>query len=86
MEQLSNDFRTAKALRLQDRVMLEYAAKLAREPWAISRDDVVRLRQAGFSDRAILEINLAAAYMSFVNRVAEGLGVEAEKHFSAFTR
>jgi len=66
--------------------MLEYAAKLAREPWAMSQDDVVRLRAAGFSDRAILEINLVAAYMSFVNRVAEGLDVEVEGQFDAFTR
>ena len=66
--------------------MLEYAAKLAREPWTMSQDDVARLRGAGFSDRAILEINLAAAYMSFVNRVAEGLGVEVEEHFGVFTR
>ncbi len=66
--------------------MLEYAAKLAREPWAMSQDDVARLRDAAFSDPAILEINLAAAYMSFVNRVAEGLGVEVEEHFGAFTR
>lgn len=66
--------------------MLEYAAKLAREPRAMSQDDVARLRDDGFSDRAILEINLAAAYMSFVNRIAEGLGVEVEDHFGAFTR
>ena len=66
--------------------MLEYAAKLAREPWTMSQEDVGGLRNAGFSDRAILEINLATAYMSFVNRVAEGLGVELEGHFSAFTR
>jgi uncharacterized peroxidase-related enzyme len=86
VEQVSSDFSTAEALQLQDRAMLEYAAKLAREPKAMTEGDVVRLRDAGFSDRAILEINLATAYMSFVNRVAEGLGVEVEDHFSAFTR
>jgi alkylhydroperoxidase family enzyme len=66
--------------------MLEYAAKLAREPWAMSQEDVEGLRNAGFSDPAILGINLAASYMSFVNRVAEGLGVELEEDFSDFTR
>jgi alkylhydroperoxidase family enzyme len=86
VDQLSGDFRTAKALRPQDRVMLDYAAKLAREPWAMSQDDVIKLRDAGFSDRAILEINLAGAYMLFVNRVAEGLCVELEGHLGAFTR
>lgn len=86
VEQLSSDFSTAKALQPQDRVMLDYAAKLAREPWAMSQEDVAHLRSADFSDRAILEVNLATAYMSFVNRVAEGLGVEVEDHFSTFTR
>ena len=44
------------------------------------------LRQAGFSDRAILEVNLVASYMSFVNRLAQGLGVELEDYFRDFTR
>lgn len=66
--------------------MLEYAAKLAREPEAMTQDDVGRLREAGFSERAVLEIALAAAYMSFVNRLAQGLGVELEPHFAKFTR
>jgi hypothetical protein len=47
---------------------------------------LLRVTCAGLSDRAILEINLAAAYMNFVNRVAEGLGVELETSMQAFTR
>jgi alkylhydroperoxidase family enzyme len=86
VEQLSSDFRAAKALQPQDPAMLDYAAKLAREPWAMSQTDVDRLRDAGFSDRAILEVNLAASYMSFVNRLAEGLGVELEGQLGAFNR
>lgn len=43
-------------------------------------------RRTRFSDRAILEVNLVASYMSFVNRVAQGLGVELEDYFSHFTR
>jgi hypothetical protein len=52
----------------------------------MSLDHVLRLCQAGFSDRAILGINLVASYMSFVNRVAQGLGVELEACFQTFTR
>ncbi len=86
MDGLSKDFRTAGTLQPRDRVMLEYAAKLAREPGAMSQEDVVRLRDAGFTERAVLEIALAAAYMSFVNRLAQGLGVEVERHFDKFAR
>lgn len=42
-------------------------------------DTVVDLSSgAGFSDRAILDINQIAAYLAFVNRLAKGLGLEQE--------
>lgn len=86
VEQIVTDFRAASALSPKDRAMLEYAARVAREPEAMTEEDVARLRLAGFSDRGILEINLAASYMSFVNRIAQGLGVELEAYFGEFTR
>jgi alkylhydroperoxidase family enzyme len=58
--------------------MLDYAAKLTREPWTMTEEDVIRLRQAGFSDEAILDINQVTGYYAFVNRLADGLGVELE--------
>ncbi len=58
--------------------MLDYAAKLTREPWATQEEDVAALREAGFEDAAILDINQVAAYFAFVNRLADGLGVELE--------
>jgi alkylhydroperoxidase family enzyme len=58
--------------------MLDYSAKLTREPWKMVEEDVIRLRQAGFSDEAILDINQVAGYYAFVNRLADGLGVELE--------
>jgi alkylhydroperoxidase family enzyme len=66
--------------------MLAYARNLTVDASSIEEDDIARLRGLGFSDRAILEINLAAAYMNFVNRIAEGLGVELEASMKAFTR
>ena len=58
--------------------MLEYAVKLTRAPWEMEEADVVALREAGFGDSAILDINQVAAYYAFVNRLADGLGVELE--------
>lgn len=66
--------------------MLEYVDRLVKEPWTMSAGHVDALRNAGFSDRAILEVNLVAGYMSFVNRLAQGLGVELEDYFRKFTR
>ncbi len=58
--------------------MLEYAAKLTLEPWLMKETDVKALRDAGFSDEAILDINQVTGYFAFVNRLADGLGVQLE--------
>ncbi|MBN1954501.1 MAG: peroxidase-related enzyme [Anaerolineae bacterium] len=62
-----------------DRAMLDYVAKLTRTPSAVTEDDVETLRQAGFDDRAILDIALVTAYFAFVTRIADGLGVQLEE-------
>ncbi len=77
---LKTDFRKAP-LSEPDRAMLEYADKLTREPWNMIREDVDKLRDAGFSDADILDINQVAAYYAFVNRLADGLGVELEDYW-----
>jgi alkylhydroperoxidase family enzyme len=40
--------------------------------------DVVALRDAGFTDRDILDICTVTAYYAYVNRIADGLGVQLE--------
>ncbi len=80
MEQLKRDFRQAP-LGEADRAMLEYADKLTRTPWEMRREDVERLRAVGFTDADILDINQVAAYYAFVNRLADGLGVELEDYW-----
>jgi len=62
----------------RDRALLEYAVKLTREPWAMSEDDIAKLRRAGWSDGAVLDLNLVASYYNYVNRLADGLGVPLE--------
>jgi len=47
--------------------MLAYALKLTRTPAEMTADDVEALRAAGFD---------------FVNRIADGLGVELEGRFT----
>jgi len=69
-----------------ERAMVSYARNLTIDPASVGEDDISLLRASGFSDRAILEINLAASYMNFVNRIAEGLGVEIESSLTAFRR
>ena len=61
-----------------DRAMLDYSTKLTLEPTKMVEEDVTRLREAGFEDRTILDINLITGYYAFVNRLADGLGVGLE--------
>ncbi len=58
--------------------MLDYAAKLTREPWAMVERDVQGLREAGFTDTDILDIAQIVAYFAYANRIADGLGVGIE--------
>jgi uncharacterized peroxidase-related enzyme len=71
---LARDYTRAK-LDAADRAMLDYAAQLTRHPAAVMPGDLERLRAAGFSDQAILQINLIASWFNYINRVADGLGV-----------
>ena len=80
MSQLKNNHETAD-LDTRDAAMLEYAAKLTLEPWNMNESDVIRLREAGFSDAAILDICQVTGYYAFVNRLADGLGVELEDYW-----
>ncbi len=61
-----------------DRALLAYADKLTLTPAAIANDDVQGLRAAGFDDRAIHDVCAIVAYFAFVNRIADGLGVDLE--------
>lgn len=68
------------------RLLCRYALKLTVTPWDMSEVDVLALRGGGFSDRDIVDANQVVAYYNYVNRVAEGLGVELEGYWPAEAR
>lgn len=61
--------------------MLDYAVRLTTQPASLTAADVSRLRSVGFDDRAVHDICAVASYYAFVNRIADGLGVELEARF-----
>jgi uncharacterized peroxidase-related enzyme len=73
-EAIRRDFRTAP-IDERDRTMLEYAEQITRDATGVTETHHERLRQAGFDDRAILQITLIAAWFNYINRVADALGV-----------
>ena len=57
-----------------ERVIIDYAVKLARDPASLTKADLAPLRAAGFSDAEILDINNAAAVFAWANRLMQTLG------------
>ena len=55
--------------------MLDYVAQITRDATKITAQDIAKLREVGFDDRGILQINLIASWFNYINRVADGLGV-----------
>ena len=78
LEKIESDWRSA-SLEPRRRAMLDYVEKLTRSPGTVTRADVDALRQVGFADRDVLEIAEVTAYYAYVNRIADGLGVELER-------
>jgi uncharacterized peroxidase-related enzyme len=55
--------------------IVRHAEKLTSAPSAMTESDLGELRAVGLSDRDILDLSPVVAYFSFVNRIAQGLGV-----------
>jgi uncharacterized peroxidase-related enzyme len=77
LERIDADWRTA-GLGDKRLAMLAYAVKLTDTPAEMTEADVISLRDAGYSDRDILDINEVVSYYAYVNRIADGLGVSLE--------
>jgi uncharacterized peroxidase-related enzyme len=72
---IMHDYTTAD-LDPQTRGMLDFTAKLTRDPTSMQRDDVETLRGLGLSDEQVLSTVLIASLFNFMTRLADGLGVE----------
>ena len=68
--------RTIAAAPLDDaqKLAMEYARQLTRDPGGMREEVVLQLRHAGYSDGEILEINQVSAYFGYANRTVLGLG------------
>jgi uncharacterized peroxidase-related enzyme len=56
--------------------LLSFAEKVTRDASQVTRDDIERLRSAGFSDRAVLDAAHIAGFFSYMNRVVQALGAD----------
>ena len=74
---LAADWRSA-GLSRPDQALCCYAEKLSRTPQDMREDDIVSLRSVGLDDRAIHDAAQVIGYFNYINRVADGLGIDPE--------
>ncbi|MCH8912466.1 MAG: peroxidase-related enzyme [Planctomycetes bacterium] len=77
VEAIKSDYRTAE-LDEATRAVLDFVVKLTRTPGEMKPSDLDALRQHGLSELAIHDIVQVAAYFNYINRIADGLGVDLE--------
>lgn len=78
VHQLARDWRSA-VLSPIDQTLCQYAEKLTLSPGEMTVGDLQSLRAHGLSDRAIHDATQVVSYFNYINRIAEGLGVDAEE-------
>lgn len=66
---------TSLELEDADAAVVAYTVKLTSDPGSITQDDIDELRNAGFDDLDILDINSQCAHLNYANRVVIGLGI-----------
>ena len=71
------DYRTAP-LEPPVLALLDWCVQLTRAPGAMREEGVARLRDHGWSDEEISATGFVCSYFNFINRVADGLGVDLE--------
>ena len=74
VEALRRDYHSAP-ITDQESVMCDYVAKLTKDATQCGPADLDGLRAVGFDDKGILQITLIASWFSYINRVADALGV-----------
>ena len=77
VEAIKKDYRDAP-LSAAERAMLDFVVRLTRKPGQIMREHLNSLKEARFNDLAILEIVHITSFFNYINRVADGLGVDPE--------
>ncbi len=58
--------------------MCQWAEKLTKTPGEMSKSDINILEDVGFSQEAISDAAQVVGYFNYINRIADGLGVDLE--------
>lgn len=84
-DKLATNHRSAD-LSIRHKVMLDFSAKLTREPGKIEERDLERLTEEGFSKQAVWDIASVVAYYNLSNRMATVADMRPNKEFYTLGR
>lgn len=70
------------ALTAAERALLEYVELVTRAAYRTTRDDVQKLRDAGWTEDQIAEAVYVTAMFAFFNRVADAFGVPPQDYLT----
>ncbi len=77
VEAIKNDYIQAKLSSI-DRALCDYAAKLTAAPATVTKSDLDNMRSIGLTDRAINDAAQVVSFFNYINRIADGLGIDPE--------
>ena len=66
---------TEAGLSEEELALCLFAKKLTQQPGQSTQEDIIKLQEMGWEDRAILDATQVVAYFNFVNRMVLALGV-----------
>lgn len=78
-QQLKSNYRRADVTEAE-MAMMEFAELLTVQPSNVRESDIERLREVGWNDEDIVDIVHQTALFNYMNRVADGLGIELERY------
>ena len=58
--------------------LCKFAEKLTKYPYSISNIDIENFKKYQYNEKEISEIIQVISYFNYINRVADGLGLEPE--------
>lgn len=74
---MKHNWKTA-SLSESDKALCSWAEKLTLTPGEMNLEDVKVLERSGFSQSAISDAAQVVGYFNYINRIADGLGVDLE--------
>ncbi len=70
----------------KEKALLAFAVKLTLEPTNCAQEDIQQLRSSGWTDEDIHDATQVIAYFNYINRIADGLGVQADAWLGEFEK